>query len=348
MTDEGSAGTTAGMLGIELTPDRPVSRLTELGEVAETEGYDAVFVSHHYNNRDAFAALSRLAARTEEPTLGPGVINPLEVHPVTLASKIATLDEISDGRAAFGIGPGDPSTLRNLGLADDRSLRPVLEAFEGARELWAGERITRDGSFRADDAGLNYAPPQGHHIPVYVGGEGPHMCRMAGKRADGLLFNGSHPEDLKWARERVREGQARRSSDAKPTSVSGTGFDLAAYAAVSVAEHSGAARTAAREPAAFIAAGAAPPVLDRHGIDAERAAHIGDLISAGEFSEAFDQVTPSMIDVFAVAGTVEEVADRMAALLDYADSLVVGTPLGPDPEAAIRLAAEAYDRASEG
>jgi 5,10-methylenetetrahydromethanopterin reductase len=320
------------MLGIELTPEHSVSRLTDLGVQAEEAGYDTLFTSCHYNNRDPFAVLTSIATATEEIRLGPGVANPYETHPVTLASKVATLAETSEGRAVFGIGPGDPSTLRNLGLADERGLRPVIEAFKTAQQLWAGDRVDNDGTFVAREAGLNYEPPG--EIPVYVGGEGPHMCRMAGKHADGLLFNGSHPDDLAWAREQVEQGREDR--------LEGLGeFDLAAYASVSVAEDGEAAREAARPPVAFIAAGAAPPVLARHGIDEEVAGNIGEKISAGAFSEAFDLVTPAMVDAFCMAGTVEEVAERMAAVREHADSLVVGSPLGPDLDEAVTLAAAA-------
>jgi 5,10-methylenetetrahydromethanopterin reductase len=93
---------------------------------------------------------------------------------------------------------------------------------------------------------------------------------------------------------------------------------------------------------AFIVAGAAPPVLDRHGIDAGDAEAIGDHIAAGEFTEAFGRVTEGMIDAFSVAGTPGTVVDRMAALRESTDGIVIGSPLGPDPEAAIELAAEAW------
>ncbi|WP_058366277.1 5,10-methylenetetrahydromethanopterin reductase [Haloparvum sedimenti] len=322
------------MFGIELTPEHEMDRLTALGERAEAAGYDAVFSTCHYNNRDPWAVLSRLAAATDEVRIGPGVANPVETHPVTLASKLATLDEVSGGRAVFGIGPGDPSTLSNLGLADERGLRPVLEAFKTAQKLWAGERIDHEGTFEATDAGLNYEPPQGGDLPVYVGGEGPHMCKMAAKHADGLLFNGAHPKDLRWAREQVEDGLADRPGHRGA-------FDLVAYAAVSVAEDGAAAREAARPPVAFIAAGAAPPVLDRHGIDRETAGEIGDRISAGEFSAAFEAVTPAMVDAFCLAGTPDEVRERGEKLAEYADGIVVGAPLGPDLEAGVDLAADA-------
>jgi 5,10-methylenetetrahydromethanopterin reductase len=326
------------MLGIELTPEHPLDRVVDLGTAAEAAGYDTVFVSSHYNNRSPFAALSRLADATETVRLGPGVVNPLERHPVTLAGEVATVAEASDGRAVFGIGPGDPSTLGNLGLADDRGLRPVLEAFKVAERLWDGERVTHDGTFEAEDAGLNFDVPT--PIPTYVGGEGPHMCKMAAKHADGLLYNGAHPADLRWAREQVADGLDDR--------LDGLGdFDLAAYASVSVAADGDAAREAARPPVAFIAAGSPPPVLKRHGVDPDRASDIGDHIGAGEFSDAFDLVTPAMVDAFCAAGTVGEVAERLSDLLDHADSVVVGSPLGPDLDAAIDLAATAHERATE-
>ncbi|MGB9956686.1 5,10-methylenetetrahydromethanopterin reductase [Haloferax prahovense] len=321
------------MLGLELTPEHPVDDLVELGTQAEREGYDSLFVSCHYNNRDPFAVLARLAAETDDIRLGPGVANPYELHPVTLAGKVATVAEASGGRGLLGIGPGDPSTLRNLGLEDERGLRSVLEAFKVAQQLWDGERVTHDGTFEATDAGLNFDVPG--EVPVYVGGEGPHMCRMAGKHADGLLFNGSHPDDLAWAREQVDIGVEDRPDSRGE-------FALAAYASVSVSEDADAAREAARPPVAFIAAGAAPPVLDRHGIDADRASDIGEKISAGAFSEAFGLVTPTMIDAFSMAGTPDDVADQMDAVLEHADGVVVGSPIGPDLEEAITLAAAAY------
>ncbi len=327
------------MFGIEITPEHPIERLTELGVRAEKAGYDTLFSSCHYNNRDAFGALHQIGAATDDLRVGPGVANPFEIHPVTLASKVATIDEATGGRGVFGIGPGDPSTLANLGYAEKRGLRPVIEAFKTAQKLWAGERVDVDGSFEATDAGLNYEPPSGADIPVYVGGEGPHMCRMAAKHADGLLFNGSHQADLAWARSQVEKGLADRPE-------SRGAFDLTAYASVSVDEDEAAAREAARPPVAFITAGAAPPVLERHGISKETASEIGDNISAGEFSAAFELVTPEMTEAFCMAGTVDDVADRMARVLDHADSIVVGSPLGPDLERAVDLAAEAYDQAT--
>jgi 5,10-methylenetetrahydromethanopterin reductase len=321
------------MKGIELTPEIPVAAVGDLGALAEAEGFDAVLASCHYNNRDPWLALDRVAAATDDALVGPAAANPYDTHPVKLAGQAATLQEASGGRAVLGLGAGDRSTLRNLGVERDRPLRRVLESMRVARRLWRGERVTHDGTFAARDAGLNFDVEP---LSVYVGAQGPHMIRMAAKHADGVLVNASHPRDVEWAAERVAEGLAERPGDRG-------GFDFGVFASVSVAEGRDAAREAARPPVAFIAGGAPAPVLERHGLDADRAARIGDAIEAGEFSRAFDAVTPEMVDAFCAAGTVETVAERAAQLLDYADSLVVGSPLGPDRERAVSLAAAALD-----
>jgi 5,10-methylenetetrahydromethanopterin reductase len=244
---------------------------------------------------------------------------------------MATLDELADGRGLFGVGPGDRSTLANLGYDHGTALRRTLETMQVARRLWAGDRVDHDGTFTADDAGLNY---DAREIPVYVGAQGPHMTRMAAKHADGVLYNGSHPRDIAWASERVAEGRADRSDDRGS-------FDFAAYASASIAADPEQAREAARPPVAFIAAGAPPPVLDRHGIDHERASDIGDAIAAGSFGTAFEAVSDRMLDSFCIAGTPETVVERIEGLLETADSVVLGSPLGPDPESALELTGEA-------
>ena len=318
------------MLGIELTPEHPVDRIGGLAEQAETAGFDTVFVSHHYNNRDEFVALADIARRTDTVRLGPGITNPYEAHPVTLASRVATIDELSDGRGVYGIGPGDRSTLANLGHNQDDALRRTLETMQVSRKLWDGERVDHDGTFEAVDAGLNYDARQ---LPVYVGAQGPHMTRMAAKYADGILYNGSHPRDLAWAGDRVAEGTDDRPAHRGE-------FDFAAYASVSLATDEEAAREAARPPVAFIASGAPKPVLDRHGLDSERASEIGDAIAGGEFEAAFGQVSDAMIDAFCIAGTPESARDRFEAVCSEADSLVMGSPLGPELNVAIELMGE--------
>jgi len=145
------------MLGIELTPEHDLHRLVDLGVRAEAAGYDAVYSTCHYNNRDPWAFL----AAGDRHGLGPawpGRRQPLRDPPgdARLASRHPR--RAVGGPRRLRARPGRPSTLRNLGLEDERGLRPVLEAFKTAQKLWAGERVDHEGTFDAAGAGLNYEP----------------------------------------------------------------------------------------------------------------------------------------------------------------------------------------------
>ncbi|MFC4988968.1 5,10-methylenetetrahydromethanopterin reductase [Saliphagus infecundisoli] len=323
------------MKGIEFTPEHPPDELADLAALAEAEGFEAAFASSHYFNRDPFVTLSRMAAATEEIRLGPGVVNPYESHPATLAARVATVAEVSDGRALLGLGAGDRSALAALGIDRDRPLRRVLETMDVVRDLWQGKTVSREGTFEVREASLNTPSAA---IPVYVGAQGPDMLRMAAKHADGVLVNASHPDDLAWAEERLEEGRAERGRDGE--------FEALSWASVSVAEDRDDAREAARPPVAFIAADVAEPVLERHGIAGEDARSVGEALEAGEFSTAFERVTPAMLDAFSIAGTPREVEERFEAVLEHVDGIVVGSPLGPDLGRGVELAGEALARAT--
>ena len=321
--------------GVEITPEHPLDRVTGLAERAEDAGFDTALVSCHYFNRDPFVAADRIG-RATDLTVGPAAANPYQTHPAGLAASTATLQEATDGRAVMGLAPGDRSTLSALGVEQERPLRRTLESMRVARRLWRGERVTHDGTFGAADAGLEFEvdPP-----PVYVGAQGPHMLRMSGKHADGVLINASHPKDVAWSADRIDEGRADRPEEY------GT-FDSVVYASVSVAEERAAAREAARPPVAFIVGGAADPVLDRHDIDREAAERISEHLESGDLRAAFEVVTPRMIDAFCAAGTPADLEERIETLLEHVDGVVIGAPLGPDPEQAISLAGRALQGAA--
>jgi 5,10-methylenetetrahydromethanopterin reductase len=55
-----------------------------------------------------------------------------------------------------------------------------------------------------------------------------------------------------------------------------------------------------------------------------------------------------MIDAFCIAGTPDTVGARIEGLYDHADSVVVGSPLGPDLETAIRLLGTSLSAGPDG
>lgn len=313
--------------GIELTPDRPLAAVASLAQDAEAEGIDAALVSNHFDNRDPFLALAAIAARTERLRIGPGVVNPMETHPVRVATQMATLAESAPDRVFCGIGAGDRTTLGKLDLVPDRPVSRVAEAIDIVRRLTGGNSTTGGGIHDLADVSLSYSSDS---VPVFVGAQGPTMLRMAGELADGVLVNASHPADARAAANSIATGRERRK-DARGA------LNVAAFACVSVADSPSAAREAARPPVAFVAAGAPSTVLERHEINPADVSDIRDALEAGDHPDAYRAVTPAMLETFSVAGTVDEVTAGLRALTDHVDAIVAGSPLGPDRQRAIEL-----------
>ena len=106
------------------TPSVPVPQLASvLAERAEAAGWDGmVFVDSQHLVGDTYVGLALAAEHTTRLQLGTGVTNPYTRHPAVTASAIATVQEISGGRAVLGIGRGDSS----LAYLDARSRRTAF------------------------------------------------------------------------------------------------------------------------------------------------------------------------------------------------------------------------------
>src|SRR2546425_9897016 len=118
--------------------------------MAEAPGYDDFWLADGRFFREVYACLTFCALRTRRMRLGPCVTDPFSRHPALTAMAIATLDEISGGRAVLGLGAG-VSGFRELGIDAARSAVAIREAVELIRRLLAGQSGTGkgpQGSFR--------------------------------------------------------------------------------------------------------------------------------------------------------------------------------------------------------
>jgi probable F420-dependent oxidoreductase len=138
---------------------------------------------------DAMGVLCNLAARTETITLGTNVYNIGLRHPFVTARAAATVDVLSGGRLAFGIGA---SWLREewdaVGLDFDRRGPLVDEAIEVCRRLWSEDVVEHHGEF------FDFAPVAFEPKPVqrpgpalHVGGDGAAALRRAATVGAGWM-----------------------------------------------------------------------------------------------------------------------------------------------------------------
>ena len=195
--------------GLGLPPDRPVGELLDVAVEAERLGYRWIWVNDERLERDPFTVLAAMAGRTERAHLGPGVTNPYSRHPALVASAMATLDELSGGRAVLGLGAGGTN---HGALAIERTapVTALREAIELMRALWAGEAATVDGRVvRAREARLDFEAPRAR-LPVYVGARGPRVLELAGELADGVIVgNVATHKGWEYALGRIEAGADR-------------------------------------------------------------------------------------------------------------------------------------------
>ncbi|HJU16959.1 MAG TPA: LLM class flavin-dependent oxidoreductase, partial [Stellaceae bacterium] len=174
-------------LGLLMVGDGPAARLAERARLAEACGFDAVWLADERFYREVYAVLTQVALATRRVRLGPCVTDPFVRHPALTAMAIATLDEISGGRAVLGLGAG-VSGFAELGVRPYKPARAIREAIAVIRALLRGERVDVAGeavSFR--DGRLSFAPLRAE-IPVYVASNGPLGQRVAGAVADGAIM----------------------------------------------------------------------------------------------------------------------------------------------------------------
>ena len=307
--------------GIEFVPQIPLDELVKLVKLAEDVGFEYAWITDHYNNKNVYETLALIAANTETIKMGPGVTNPYVRSPAISASAIATIDEISEGRATFGIGPGDKATFDALGIEWTKPVSTIKAAIADINTLLAGEK-TEGG------AALGGAKAVQEHIPIYMGAQGPKMLETAGEIADGVLINASNPKDYEAAMPMIKKGIGDQAKE----------FDVGAYTATSIGADSDAAKNAAKIVVAFIAAGSPPPVIERHGLPEGFNEQMGAFLAKGDFGGAIGAVTDEALDAFSVCGTPDEFIPKIEGLAEMGvTQYVAGSPVGKNVEESIKL-----------
>jgi len=319
--------------GIEFVPGNVnVKQVVNYCKLAESKDIDFAWITNHYHNRHCYPTLAAIAQATTTLKMGPGIMNAFTDTPAAMASFLCTLNEISDGRAVLGIGPGDLSTLPKLAIQPEKPVARLEEAIAVIRKLCAGEEVKTPEMqfFKYEGAkltGVNLPGKKG--IQVYVGAQGPKVLDLAGRVGDGALINASNPKDFQVAIPIIKAANEK---------VGKKGFDVGAYTAMSIDRDVKKARNAAKIVAAFIAAGSPPDLLTRHGLDLNNVAKIKAALSKFDFKTVGELVSDKEIDAFTIAGTPEIVKQKCDDLTKAGvTQIIFGSPLGPDMTNSIRL-----------
>jgi 5,10-methylenetetrahydromethanopterin reductase len=194
-------------------PEAP-GKTIALARAADEAGVDSIWVSEDPDGWDAFAVLAAFAVETKQARLGTGVTNPYLRHPNQIAASIATLDQLSGGRAFLGLGRGQTEWYqRSLGIKTGKPLEVLEETVDLLEAWWSDEhRASSSSHFAVNNWERSIAPlrrPQ-----IYLAAAGPKALELAGRRADGVLFNELASVDyLRGAIERVKQAAAGAGRD---------------------------------------------------------------------------------------------------------------------------------------
>jgi hypothetical protein len=177
-----------------ILPGGTAKQQLELAIVAEAYGWDGVFAWEATYGIDAWGLLSAMAVRTDRVRLGT-LLTPLPWRrPWKVASQVATLDQLSGGRAivTFGVGALEPD-LPHTGEVEDLRTRAAMldEGIDLIRALWDGKTVY-DGQiyrFAFDEPDqLPVARPAQGRVPIWVVGVWPRLKSMRRVlRCDGVV-----------------------------------------------------------------------------------------------------------------------------------------------------------------
>jgi len=182
--------------------------LLDYSVLAETLGFDSVFVSDHFqpwrhtggHAPFSLSWLGALGARTERIVMGTSVLTPtFRYHPSVIAQAFGTLGDLFPGRVVLGIGTGEslnetPATGMQWPEQKERTAR-FREALQLIRQLWNEERVSFKGDYYQTRDATIYERPE-KPVPIYIAAAGPVIAKLAGERAEGFICTSGKPMEL--------------------------------------------------------------------------------------------------------------------------------------------------------
>jgi 5,10-methylenetetrahydromethanopterin reductase len=307
--------------------------VVELAVAAERAGIDEVWVPHDPFMSHAWTVQTAIAERTERVVVGTLGTNPYTTDPSEIATHLATLDLLSRGRAALGLGLHTTSMVEWLGLDAADVVERTRAAVTIVRKLLRGETVTGEGPYTwGGECALRFAAHR-PNPPIHVAGFGSELLRLAGELGDGAMPMATPPESVAELVAQVRAGAESAGRDPAE-------LEIAACAWLSLSADGRGTEDPLRPMIATFAPYLEEQALGAIGLSRALLAPLRALVEAGRLDDAAAAVTSPMF-ALALTGTADHVAGRIAELEPLGVTHVsLGGPLGPDPRAAIRLLGE--------
>jgi probable F420-dependent oxidoreductase len=274
-------------------------------------GYDGLWTAE--TQHDPFLPLVLAAEHSESLELGTGIAVAFARNPMTLAHLAWDLQGYSSGRFILGLGSQIKAHIRlRFSMQWSKPAARMRELILAIRAIWLawaeGTPLDFTGEFYThilmtpffDPGPQPYGNP-----PIYLAAVGPHMTRVAGEVADGLLAHGFTTESYfrNVTRPTLADGAARAGRTLDDIVVSLPVFVVTGKDE----EEMAASRLAVQQQIAFY--GSTPAyrgVLEHHGWG-DLQTELTRMSKQGSWEEMAALIDDPMLNTFAVVGTPEEV-----------------------------------------
>jgi len=328
MSAGGNEETGTPRLGIVVgLPGVPLPRWLEIAREAEAAGFD--FIGGGEGATENFSVMGALAATTERVELMSTIAH-WSRTPVTFAQGASSLAELSGGRYRLGLGasPRDFSTNWH-DISYERPterLEDLIAAIRAALATSLGFPGGHEGPFYRFE---RYEHQLGDwaEIPIYLGVTRPRAIALAGRVADGVIFNLMH--SLEWLRAdglpALEGGRAEAGRDPAE-------LDIGALTIGAVDESRERAFDLARSGLAFyFSVPYLAPLLELHGFEEEMERGV-QAWTERDPAGMVDAVSDRMVEAFALAGTPDDIRNKLSAYAKLVHFLEVMAPLGLSAE----------------
>jgi alkanesulfonate monooxygenase SsuD/methylene tetrahydromethanopterin reductase-like flavin-dependent oxidoreductase (luciferase family) len=174
------------MLSCMLPAAVPFPELVSQARLADELGYHTI-AGNHIAARDSFSVLAALGMVTERVQLATAVAPIYHRSPASMAQTAATVDEVSGGRFALGLGVGHRSTMSGWHGQDiGRPAEELREYVTLVRALLAGVDPPAGRRWNSTFRFTGFTPRA--DIPILLAALSPAMLRLAGEIADGVVL----------------------------------------------------------------------------------------------------------------------------------------------------------------
>ena len=165
---------------------------------------------------DPFISLTAMASATEKIRLATGICLVPEHNPVVLAKVVATLDWLSNGRVALGVGIGWlEEEFQALGIPWERRAQRTRECIDAMRKLWGDPISAYRGEFVKFEGVRSYPKPvRGADLPILFGGESAPALRRVAEYGNGWFGFNLLPDEATAKIRKIEELLKAESSQA--------------------------------------------------------------------------------------------------------------------------------------